>query len=84
MFMKIAIQVSSFEMVSGRDVSRKVVLVVDDEAILRANAEELAETAEFEVAEGGTADEAIAILERHTDIRIVFTDVRMQGSMDGL
>ena len=38
----------------------------------------------FEVVEAGNADEAIAILEARTDIHIVFTDIQMPGSMDGL
>ena len=38
----------------------------------------------FEVLEAGTADEAIRILERNDAIRILFTDIDMPGSMDGL
>ena len=38
----------------------------------------------FSVYEAGNADEAIALLELHSDIRAVFTDVDMPGSMDGL
>jgi two-component system, response regulator PdtaR len=38
----------------------------------------------FTVLEASNADEAIAILESRSDIRIVFTDVEMPGSMDGL
>lgn len=37
----------------------------------------------FEVLSAGTADEAIKILESRSDIRLVFTDVNMPGSMDG-
>jgi two-component system, response regulator PdtaR len=33
---------------------------------------------------GSNADEAIAILETRNDIRIIFTDINMKGSMDGL
>src|SRR5262245_43143478 len=36
------------------------------------------------VLEAGHADEAIGILETRADIRLVFTDVDMPGSMDGL
>lgn len=62
-----------------------VVLVVEDESFLRAMAVELAEEAGFAVVEAANADEAIAILERRNDIRIVFTDIDMpNGSMDGL
>lgn len=38
----------------------------------------------FEVVEAANADEAIAILEARLDIHVVFTDIQMPGSMDGL
>jgi two-component system, response regulator PdtaR len=38
----------------------------------------------FEVYEAGSADAAIALLELHKEIRLIFTDVDMPGSMDGL
>jgi CheY-like chemotaxis protein len=60
------------------------ILVVEDEAlILLATAEDLRE-AGFIVFEASNADEAIALLETHAEIRILFTDVDMPGSMDGL
>lgn len=64
--------------------ARKVVLVVEDEPILRMMAIDLVEDAGFEAVEARSADEAVEILEVRTDIRIVFTDVDMPGSMDGL
>jgi two-component system, response regulator PdtaR len=63
---------------------RPVVLIVEDEFLLRMNAVEMIEEAGFEVVEAGNADEAIAILESRLDIRVVFTDIQMPGSMDGL
>jgi CheY-like chemotaxis protein len=60
------------------------VLIVEDEFLLRADAAEFMENAGFTVYEASNADEAIALLERHTDIRAVFTDIQMPGSMDGL
>lgn len=42
------------------------------------------EDAGFDVVEAANADEAIAILEARPDIHIVFTDIQMPGSMDGL
>ena len=65
-------------------VGRPVVLIVEDEWLLRFSGAEMVADAGFEVVEAGNADEAIAILEARTDIRIVFTDIQMPGSMDGL
>jgi CheY-like chemotaxis protein len=38
----------------------------------------------FEVVEAKNADDAIAILEQRNDIGLIFTDIDMPGSMDGL
>ena len=65
-------------------IKRPVVLVVEDEFLLRMNAVQLIEESGFDVVEVGNADEAIAILEARPDIHIVFTDIQMPGSMDGL
>ncbi|MEB2846671.1 response regulator [Rhizobiales bacterium RZME27] len=64
--------------------NRKAVLVVEDEPLLRMMAMAMVEDAGFEPVEARDADEAIALLEARTDITIVFTDVDMPGSMDGL
>jgi CheY-like chemotaxis protein len=61
-----------------------VILVVDDETLIRLDAVQIAEDAGFEVLEAANADEAIEILEGRDDIRVVFTDIQMPGSMDGL
>jgi CheY-like chemotaxis protein len=62
-----------------------VVIVVEDEALIRMSAVYAFEDADFAVLEAGTADEAIEILEHEADsIHVVFTDVRMPGSMDGV
>jgi CheY-like chemotaxis protein len=63
---------------------RPVVLIVEDELLLRMNAVEMIEAAGFEVVEAANADEAIEILESRRDITVVFTDIQMPGSMDGL
>ena len=63
---------------------RPVVLIVEDEYLIRSNAAQMIDEAGYEVVEAGDADEAIAILEARPDIHVVFTDIQMPGSMDGL
>jgi CheY-like chemotaxis protein len=64
--------------------SRPAVLVVEDEPLIRMDAAAMIEEAGYDVVEASNPNEAIAILQTRTDIRIVFTDVEMPGSMDGL
>ncbi|MGY6251646.1 response regulator [Bosea thiooxidans] len=61
-----------------------IVLVVEDEALLRMDAADLLSEAGHTVLEAANADEAIALLEVRKDITVVLTDVEMPGSMDGL
>jgi CheY-like chemotaxis protein len=61
-----------------------IVLVVEDEPLLRMAAVDLVEEAGFQAIEANNADEAVRLLEARNDIRIVFTDIDMPGSMDGL
>jgi len=68
----------------GNPLNRKVVLVVEDEPLLRMMAMDLVEEAGFDVVDAANADEAVKILEARSDIRIVFTDVDMPGSMNGI
>jgi CheY-like chemotaxis protein len=73
------------EYVMGTSATRRpVVLIVEDEFLLRMNAAEMIGDAGFDVVEAANADEAIAILEARPDIHVVFTDIQMPGSMDGL
>ncbi len=64
--------------------AKPAVLVVEDEPLLRMMAVDLVEDAGFEALEAANADEAIKILECRSDIRVIFTDIDMPGSMDGL
>jgi CheY-like chemotaxis protein len=68
-------------LVDGR---RPVILVVEDEFLLRMDAAEMVVAAGFAVVEAANADEAIEILETRSDIAVVFTDIQMPGTMDGL
>jgi CheY-like chemotaxis protein len=64
--------------------SKPVVLVVEDEPFILADAVAVIRDAGFDVLEATSADEAIDILSARSDIRVVFTDIEMPGSIDGL
>jgi CheY-like chemotaxis protein len=66
------------------EAGRPVVLVVEGESIMRMYASLLVEDAGFLAIEASTADEALAILDRREDIRILFTAVGTPGSLNGL
>lgn len=61
-----------------------IVLVVEDEPLLLMMALDTVEEAGFSAIAARNADEAIAILEGHDDISVVFSDIDMPGSMNGL
>src|SRR6202051_3462168 len=71
-------------MAAGYRAITPAVLIVEDEPLVRLCAVETVEAAGFEVIEAANADEAIRILENRGDIRVVFTDIHMPGSIDGL
>lgn len=60
------------------------VLVVEDEPLVRMLAVDVVEEAGFEAVEASNADEALDLLDKMPDIRLLFTDIDMPGSMDGL
>jgi CheY-like chemotaxis protein len=68
----------------GNTAKTPAVLIVEDEPLVRLDAVQSIEDAGFDVIEAADADEAIRILETRSDIRVVFTDIHMPGSMDGL
>ncbi len=63
---------------------KNVVLVVEDHPIIRTAALDFLAAAGFEVIEASCADDAIRVLEMRSEIHLVFTDVEMPGSIDGL
>ena len=63
---------------------RPTILVVDDEPLALVIAMEVIDGLGFSVVQAPNADEALAILESRDDIRAVFTDVNMPGSMNGV
>jgi CheY-like chemotaxis protein len=60
------------------------VLIVEDESLIRELVAEELEEAGYAVVIANNADQAITILEARQDIHLVFTDIDMPGSMDGL
>jgi len=64
--------------------ARIAVLVVEDEPLMRMDIAGALEDGGFLVFEAANADEAIVILAEHAEIRALFTDIDMPGSMDGL
>lgn len=61
-----------------------IVLIVEDEPLVRELAVAAIQEAGLEVVEAANADEAIDILQRRCDVGVLFTDVDMPGQLDGL
>jgi len=61
-----------------------VILVVEDEMLLRMRAVDMVEDAGYAMVEAVDADEALAILQSRSDIALLFTDIQMPGTMSGL
>jgi CheY-like chemotaxis protein len=60
------------------------VLVVEDEVFVRMDIVQFLEDEGFKVLEASNADDAILLLDAHSEVRLMFTDIDMPGSMDGL
>lgn len=58
-------------------------LVAEDDIFIRSMIAEFLRDAGFDVLEASNADEAMAHFEAQNDIDLLFSDVRMPGSMDG-
>ncbi|MBB3559346.1 CheY-like chemotaxis protein [Rhizobium sp. BK512] len=61
-----------------------VVLIVEDEPLIRFNILDVLEDVGHVALEAGNADEAMVLLKSRNDVDILFTDVNMAGSMDGI
>jgi DNA-binding response OmpR family regulator len=61
-----------------------VVLIVEDDTLLRMLTVDVVEEAGFEAIEAADADAAISLLECRPDIALLLTDIDMPGSMSGL
>src|SRR5665213_1466708 len=60
------------------------ILIVEDEMLLRMRAVDIVEDAGFSPVQTVNADQALSILQSRSDIALLFTDIQMPGSMDGL
>jgi CheY-like chemotaxis protein len=60
------------------------ILVVEDEPLVRMDLADQLSDQGYTVHEAGNADDAIILLERFSNIRLIITDIDMPGSMDGL
>jgi DNA-binding NtrC family response regulator len=60
------------------------VLVVEDEELVRLDSCQRLEDAGFTVLEASSAEEALALLHAHSEIRVLVTDVKMPGWMSGI
>ena len=65
-------------------IKRPTVLIVEDEFLIALGAAELLKQAGYDTVETSNAADAVTVLESGRDIGVVFTDIRMPGSMDGL
>ncbi|WP_081995152.1 response regulator [Paracoccus sp. PAMC 22219] len=61
-----------------------VVLVVEDQGLLRMTAVSIMEDSGFEVLEASNAEEALELLEAYPDILVVFTDIDLNTKKDGV
>lgn len=61
----------------------RMVLVVEDEVVLRMAVSAHLRDAGFVVVEAVSADEAVELLSANRSIQLVFSDVMMPGTMDG-
>lgn len=60
------------------------ILVVEDESLIRMGIADYLEDSGFRVLEAANADQAIRLLEANADVAVMFTDIDMPGTMDGL
>ena len=60
-----------------------MVLVVEDEVLIRMAVSDHLRDCAFHVVEAGSGDEAVRVLEAGIQVDIVFSDVHMPGEVDG-
>ena len=71
-------------MVQSLPLRLPAILVVEDEVLVRMDLVETMEREGFKTYQAGDADGAIRLMEAHPEIKVLFTDIDMPGSMDGI
>jgi two-component system, response regulator PdtaR len=61
-----------------------VLLVVEDEVLIRLSVSDFLRNEGFTVIEAGSAREALTVLKARSDISLVVTDIHMSGALEGL
>jgi two-component system, response regulator PdtaR len=75
----------SSAMASHEEATRQsAILVVEDEILIRSAVAEFLRDAGYKVIEAASAAEAVAIFTSRTQIDLVFSDINMPGTMDGV
>lgn len=69
--------------VVSAEIAQRVVLVVEDEVVLRMAVSAHLRDIGFVVIEAVDAEEAMMLLNANHKIRLVFSDINMPGNMDG-
>ena len=64
--------------------SKAAILVVEDETLIRLWAADLLEEKGFSVLEAKDAEAALKVLESRPDVKLLFTDVQIPGSLNGM
>lgn len=70
-------------MSKAQPADRKVIVVAEDEPLVRLVACDILSSAGYQVVEGADADAAMVLLETRPDAAVLFTDVNMPGPFNG-
>jgi DNA-binding NtrC family response regulator len=62
----------------------RTVLVVEDEALVNLDIAEALRDEGFDVLQAYNGEQALILLHKRPDIRVVFTDVNLPGAVDGI
>jgi CheY-like chemotaxis protein len=68
---------------ASAETGQPVILVVEDEELVRLSAVEFLRFSDYQVLEAPDADTAIDMLNTGLEVDLVFSDVRMPGRLDG-